>query len=359
MMNWLSDKTIDHLRNVSKLPDLSQTKYRCVQKIARGGMGSVYLAEDSQLKRKVALKVLDTPDPDGSLAARMMQEARVIALLEHPSIVPIHDVGTLPDGRVFYTMKFVKGWRLDEQVSRASSLTSSLGVFQKICEAVAFAHAHNVIHRDLKPENIMVADFGEVLVMDWGLAKVLSIAAPEQNIGKNSQRRSQEQKVDKHVKAAGPSMPSESLTEHGTIMGTPEYMAPEQQGGQIDMIDQRTDIYALGAILDFIIHAQYRSKPTRDRPVWGALLGNRARKPQKQLLAISEKAMSYHRDDRYAEAMDLAEDVENFLNGERVSVYKENLLEISWRWIRQYKFLILLILVYVLAKLIILFVSNL
>ncbi|MCH8874895.1 hypothetical protein IH824_19405 [candidate division KSB1 bacterium] len=101
-MTWLSDKTIHHLRKVTNLPDLSNTKYKCLQKVASGGMGTIYLAEDTQLHRKIALKILDIPDPDGDLADRMQQEAYIIAALEHPSIVPIHDLGTLPDGRIFW-----------------------------------------------------------------------------------------------------------------------------------------------------------------------------------------------------------------------------------------------------------------
>jgi len=173
-MTWLSDKTLNHLRKVTNLPDLSNTKYKCLQKVASGGMGTIYVAEDTQLHRKIALKILDIPDPDGDLAQRMQQEAYIIAVLEHPSIVPIHDVGTLPDGRIFYTMKFVKGRTLTNEVKKSTAMPEFLRIFQKLCEGVAFAHSHDIIHRDLKPENIMVGDFGEVLVMDWGLAKLLS-----------------------------------------------------------------------------------------------------------------------------------------------------------------------------------------
>ncbi|MEK7726887.1 MAG: serine/threonine-protein kinase, partial [candidate division KSB1 bacterium] len=180
-MPWLSDKLLQHLQTVADVPDLSATKYRVLEKFATVCIGTIYLAEDMQLRRKVALKVLHTPDDSGELAQRMLREARVLAQLEHPSIVPVHDVGELPDGRVFYVMKFVQGRRLDEYARQEQELPERLRLFQKICEAVAFAHSHGVLHRDLKPENIMVGAFGEVLVMDWGLAKVQEQRMEEKN----------------------------------------------------------------------------------------------------------------------------------------------------------------------------------
>src|SRR5437899_11195068 len=136
-------------------------------------MGVVYAAEDEKLHRRVALKVLDTADASAELTQRLILKARILAQLEHPGIVPVHDVGTLPDGRVFYTMKFVEGLRLDRYVKQLDSVPQRLRLFLRICDAVAFAHARGVLHRDLKPANIMVGPFGEVLVMDWGLAKIL------------------------------------------------------------------------------------------------------------------------------------------------------------------------------------------
>ena len=124
-------------------------------------------------------------DSSGELSARLLREAKIIARLEHPGIVPVHDVGTLPDGRVFYTMKLVQGQRLDQHAAELGGVPERLRTFQKICEAVSFAHAHDVVHRDLKPQNIMVGRFGEVLVMDWGLAKLLNTrtATDGENIG--------------------------------------------------------------------------------------------------------------------------------------------------------------------------------
>src|SRR6266568_9186902 len=168
-MKFLSNAALERLRDAAETPDLAGTRYRLVERIARGGMGVVYAAEDERLQRRVALKVLDVPGADGDLANRLIREALVLARLEHPGIVPVHDVGTLNDGRVFYTMKFVQGQRLDQYIETVSSVTERLRLFLRICDAVAFAHAHGVLHRDLKPANIMVGSFGEVLVLDWGL----------------------------------------------------------------------------------------------------------------------------------------------------------------------------------------------
>jgi len=170
---WLPDSALDHLQEIAEQPDFSQTKYRVLSALGRGGMGCVYRGEDTELDREVALKVLSDPEPSPQALERLRQEARILARLEHPSIVPIHDVGSLPDGRLYYAMKRVRGSRLDTYLeTRESSLPERLRIFEKICEAIAFAHCHGVIHRDLKPANIMVGAFGEVLVMDWGVAKV-------------------------------------------------------------------------------------------------------------------------------------------------------------------------------------------
>src|SRR5271169_3529491 len=177
-MKSLSDKAIERLRAGGDEPDLAGTRYRLLERVARGGMGVGYAAEDEKLERRVALKVLDVPGTDSDLANRLMREARVLARLEHPGIVPVHDVGTLADGRVFYTMKFVEGQRLDKFIEGVPSVQDRLRLFLRVCEAVAFAHARGVLHRDLKPANIMVGPFGEVLVMDWGLAKILRNGVP-------------------------------------------------------------------------------------------------------------------------------------------------------------------------------------
>ena len=250
-MRWLSDSAVERLREDTDLPELGDSKYVIIRKLGSGGMGTVYLAQDAELGRKVAVKVMNIADSSGALASRMMREAQIIALLEHPGIVPIHDVGTLDDGRVFYAMKLVHGRRLDESVDSAS-LADLLRIFQKVCEAVAFAHSHRVIHRDLKPENIMVGSFGEVLVLDWGVAKVLTGASAEMDpaLPKHNKVSFEEIELADTLPLFGP---PQGETGGGTIIGTPAYMPPEQAKGLTELVDERSDIYALGAILYFLL----------------------------------------------------------------------------------------------------------
>src|SRR5690348_15050735 len=215
-MKWLGDGTVDRLRANMQVPDLSGTRNRAVRFLAGGGMAAIWLAEDTVLQRNVALKVLDADDSP-ELASRLLQEANILARLEHPGIVPVHDAGTLPDGRVFYCMKYVQGLRLDDFVTRVAVLADRLRLLLRIAEPIAFAHSRGIIHRDLKPENVMVGPFGEVLVMDWGLGKVLNDTNAE-SFGEPATESRQET-------AKGTSQLS---TAHGSVLGTPGYMAPEQ-----------------------------------------------------------------------------------------------------------------------------------
>ena len=169
----VSDNAIARLRAAVESPDLEGSRYHLLDKLGQGGMGGVYRVEDSILGRQVAMKVVAVPDSTSSLADRLLREAQIIARLEHPGIVPVHDVGTLPDGRVFYTMKLVQGKRLDAHAAELGTIPERLRLVQKVCDAVGFAHARGVLHRDLKPQNVMVGPFGEVLVMDWGLSKII------------------------------------------------------------------------------------------------------------------------------------------------------------------------------------------
>ena len=201
----------------------------------------------------------------------------------------------------------------------------------------------------------MVGGFGEVLVMDWGLAKLLSPDNSSQtllikNRTVDSNKNQKRAEISSSLKAG-------QFTEHGTVMGTPAYMAPEQERGEIDQIDQRTDVYSLGAILKFLV-SSFFSKEKSKTPS-NSLSKHRQRKVPKRLLAISEKALSGNKSQRYTNALDLIADIENFLHGSPVLAYKENFLEISWRWLNRYKFLIFLILVYVFVRLLIFFLSNL
>jgi serine/threonine protein kinase len=315
-MNWLSDGAISRLQAASTLPDLAGTRYRVVRRIGSGGMGAVYLSEDAVLGRRVALKILDLPDGSGELAARLLREAQILARLEHPGIVPVHDAGTLSDGRVFYAMKFVEGQRLDRLIEGMGALSDRLRVFQRICEAVAFAHARGILHRDLKPENIMIGPFGEVLVMDWGIAKILHQPA-ESPTGPDVEP--QPAPARRGVKTA-----------HGTILGTPGYMAPEQARGDVENLDERADIYSLGAILQFLLTG-HSSLP---RP----------------LAAISGKAMASDPGGRYASAGELGEEIARFLDGLPVSAYPESIFQKVGRWGKRYQLAIVLVLTYLVVR---------
>jgi eukaryotic-like serine/threonine-protein kinase len=293
-MSVLSDEVLAHVRAVLDEPDLEGTKYRLVKAIGRGGMASVFAVEDAELGRQVALKVslgLDAEDA----AERLRREARVVARLEHPGIVPIHDVGVLSDGRVYYAMKLVRGETLAEWVRKEPTLLQVLRLFQRICEAVGFAHAHGVVHRDLKPENVMIGEFGEALVMDWGVARA---AADE--------------------------------TQEGVVIGTPAFMAPEQARGHD--VDARADVYGLGATLRHVV---------RDMP--------------KPLASIVARATAGDRDARYASASELAEEIGRFVDGERVHAHRETVLDRATRFASRHRVVLTLLGVYIAVRVVLAF----
>jgi len=343
-MKFLSDKAVERLRQNANLPDLSGTRYQLIECIARGGMGTVYAARDETLDRRVALKVLDVSVADGDLARRLNREARVLALLEHPGIVPVHDVGTLSDGRVFYTMKFVEGQRLDKFIETVTSLPDRLRLFLRICDAVAFAHARGVLHRDLKPANVMVGAFGEVLVMDWGLAKILreqsslqSEDEPEATVVHAPQASNSPADATQATQATG----------QGTVLGTPGYMSPEQAGGDIARVNERSDIFSLGAVLRFLC-----GNP--------ATAANRNRKSQvdKSLAAICAKATETNPANRYATVTDLSADVSRHLDGLPVSAREETIFDKAVRFYRRHTVAILLIAAYLTMRILLLIFSR-
>jgi serine/threonine-protein kinase len=315
-MSWLSDGALSRLRAAASAPDLSDTRYTLIEELGRGGMSTVFLAEDPSLGRRVALKVLDVPDASGELALRLTGEARVLARLEHPGIAPVYDVGRLPDGRVFYAMKFVQGPRLDGFAASSATLADRLRVFQRIVEAVAFAHDRGVLHRDLKPENIMVGPFGEVLVMDWGLAKALG-------------------------------QPSGDAP--GAILGTPGYMSPEQARGEVENLDERSDVYALGAVLYFLL--------ARRPPPGGLPLPPDTGIPR-PLLAVCAMAMAENKSARYENAVALDAELIRYLDGRRVAAYPERPLQTAARLYTRHKVAVWLIAAYVVARGSILFFAG-
>jgi len=344
-MTFVGDRVLTHLRDVADHPDLSATKYTLVRRLDRGGMGTVYLVRDTELDRDVALKVLSAEDATGALAERMVREARHIARLEHPNIVPVHDAGRLPDGRVFYVMKLVRGKRLDEWRGENPSLPASLRLFLKVCEAVEFAHAHGVIHRDLKPQNVMVGAFGEALVMDWGLAKALRHEAAAGGADGAAPADSRETTLP--IAAAVASL---ATTEHGAVVGTPAYMAPEQARGEIALVDERTDVYSLGAILRFLLAGRGASDGGGTGGIGAASLGS-APAP---LRSICAKAMAPEREDRYASVRALADDIDRYLGEQPVAAHRESLAERANRLFSRHRTIVVLVVAYLVMRLVVL-----
>ncbi|MEK7465995.1 MAG: bifunctional serine/threonine-protein kinase/formylglycine-generating enzyme family protein [Planctomycetota bacterium] len=313
----------------SVLPDSTAadaSRYRLGAEIGRGGIGRVVLAEDRRLGREVAVKIV-IDDLSPALTERFVREAMVTARLEHPQIVPVHDFGTMVgakgEKRPFLAMKRVRGRDMKailedlaagkEEARAAWPRTRLLGAFQSACLGIAFAHSRGVLHRDLKPSNVMVGDFGEVYVVDWGLARVKG--EPEQEA------------------VAGVAAPEEvGLTIDGALIGTPAYMSPEQASGRNDVVDERTDVYALGAILYEILTLrppvdgktveevltrarEGRITPPRAIRATTARTFRDADPVPPDLEAVCLRALSLRREDRYPAVLDLHADVQRFLDG--------------------------------------------
>jgi serine/threonine protein kinase len=287
-------------------------------------MGVVWLAEDTVLQRRVALKILAPEDSSPGLAPRLLREAVVLARLEHPGIVPVHDAGVLADGRTFYCMKYVEGKTLDKHVA-GLSLRERLQLLERIAEPLAFAHAQGIVHRDLKPNNIMIGAFGEVLIMDWGLARVAADGSHDPGIPAAA------------AGGTGMLLSGPEPTGHGTVLGTPGYMAPEQARGDVALIDARADVFALGAILNFMLGETTGTGQER-----------RSRNP---LFAIRDKAMAPEISARYASVPELASEVSHYLEGTPVSVYQETLVERTARLLSRHQVAVVLIAAYLLMRL--------
>lgn len=241
-------------------------RYQIVEEVARGGMGAVLLAHDPELDRKLAIKImLVNGSVSEELEKRFLEESSITAGLQHPGIPPVHDRGRLSDGRAFFAMKLIEGKTFGELLAQRTDhkhdLPMYIGIFKQICQTIGFAHSRDILHRDIKPPNIMVGSFGEVQVMDWGLAK--NINDQLGHIHESVSRASTPQLADNETADFSEDLtqnhPEQNLkTQSGTILGTPSYMAPEQARGEIKNVDKRSDVFGLGSILCEIL----TGKPT-------------------------------------------------------------------------------------------------
>jgi eukaryotic-like serine/threonine-protein kinase len=286
----------------ARLPAPLQTRdrdrYEIVSEHGRGGIGRVYRAHDKELGRDVAVKELLQGGREREV--RFLREALITARLEHPGIVPVHEAGRWPDGTPFYAMKLVAGRALSELIIEQSSLEQRLALIPHViavADAVAYAHHRRIVHRDLKPSNVIVGQFGETVVIDWGLAKRLDA----------------EERLDE-AEDAQPCDRSNELTATGSVLGTPAFMAPEQACG--DAIDERTDVYALGAILANVISG-----------VPGKVLPARSRKDARDLAAIAGRAMATDPRERYASALAFATDLRAYLARRPVEARRYHLVD--------------------------------
>ena len=347
-------------------PEQPKSRYTWVSEVGKGGLGKVWLARDNDLAREVALKEVKPGSASTEAVRRLIKEAQITGQLQHPNIVPVYEVNR--GGRPFYTMKLVKGETLSKAIrrhheqSRAGhedplSLPRLLNVFVNVCEALAYAHSRGIIHRDLKPENIVLGDYGEAIVLDWGLAKQIGSADEE----------------------TAPVLLTEDAqsqaTRQGATPGTPAYMSPEQAAGRVDLLDHRTDIYGLGTILFEILTGQaphsvdgFRRNPiavpATPNPVSAKpdhtdaeplipprhslhdLLQRISESPtprardvdptiSRELDAVCATAMSKKRDERYLDAKALAADVKRSLAHQPVSVYRTGAWERLRLWRRR------------------------
>ncbi|HDS09544.1 MAG TPA: serine/threonine protein kinase, partial [Firmicutes bacterium] len=340
-----ADTTKTDLTNDEKLTIEHPGRYTIKEERGRGGIGKVLVAFDSHLGREIAVKELiaveegvikDKPTPvskSAAMVARFLTEARITGQLEHPSIVPVYEIGKKADGSIYYTMKLVKGETLAGKLSKEKDLEGRLKYldnFIDLCNAIAYAHSRGVIHRDIKPQNVMIGEFGETVVLDWGLAKVKG-----------------------HTDETGDKLKSEIAelkedhgfhTIAGKALGTPSYMPPEQAEGKLDDIDEQSDIYSLGAVLYEILTGEPPFTGDTAYEIVSKVINEEPKKLvdvnkdlPADMVAICEKALQKDKNKRYETALHLSEDIRNFMTGSMVSAYEYNPVEKLKIWVKKNK----------------------
>ena len=314
--------------------------FEIVRCIGRGAMGDVYEAVERSMDRRVAVKVLrrrDAPSLSASrervLEARFREEIEVLGRLDHSGIVPIHSTGCDEEGRRFFAMRLVTGEDFQTIIDRVQaedpgwSMERALGVFLRVCETMVFAHHRGILHRDLKPSHILVGPFGEVYIVDWGLAKILREREPARE------------------EIEGEESSASHLTLHGDVLGTPAYMSPEQAAGRVEEVNERSDVYSLGAVLYHLLSGMApfsdsnASRPASsvvlERLRWGPPLPVASLRPRMpaELVAICEKAMARDATKRYPSPKDLVEDLSAFLENRVVSAYRTGPFVELCKWV--------------------------
>jgi WD40 repeat protein/tRNA A-37 threonylcarbamoyl transferase component Bud32 len=330
-------------------PAASGPRFRILRPHAKGGLGQVYLAHDEELHREVALKEIQGKFTDDARSrARFVFEAEVTGGLEHPGIVPVYGLGQYADGRPYYAMRFIQGQTLKDAIGglhgerpgrdpaeQARALRGLLGRFVAVCNAVAYAHSRGVLHRDLKPANVLLGKFGETLVVDWGLAKVLGRESDDGPGGGRDEP------------SLRPRLADSAATQLGTTLGTPAFMSPEQAAGRLDRLGPASDVYGLGATLYALLTGRV--------PVGGSDVAEILRRVQEgdwrpprqvkpdvppPLDAVCRKAMALRPEDRYGSALELAADVERWLAGEPVAAWPEPWGVRGRRWLGRHRTLV-------------------
>ena len=335
--------TAPAIGELANLPIIPASHYRAAREIARGGMGRIVAAEDQRLGRAVALKELLDPSPDQ--LGRFQREAMITARLQHPGIVPVYEAGRWPSGEPFFAMKLVSGRPLDRVIADAKTLEDRLALLPRLAaatDAIAYAHSQRVIHRDLKPANILIGDFGETVVIDWGLAKSLDDvdAAVSPAAVVSLAPRPVRPPTDSADKRSDHG--TSTLTVAGAVMGTPAYMAPEQ--ARAEVVDQRADVFALGAMLYHLLAGAppYNARTATEVIAAAARgrivpLGDREPDAPADLVAIVHRAMAALPDERYADAGELATELRRFQTGQLVAAHRYTAGQRIDRFIRKHR----------------------